>query len=767
MGSMQETLLNCALCNEPSPSPIFFSEKPFCCAGCKAVFCILESKNQLDGFKQNPVYKAALQSGLISNQTLLTESQQAMASKQLCLEIPDMWCPACAEVISLVTKQQPGVLRCVVDYATDLASIEYDPCQISKQQLMTAIASFGYSPAELSEKVGTLPKGLWLRFGVAAFCSMNIMMFSYPLYSGALSGYSANLPQMLTWANFALCIPVVTFSAWPIWKRFWGGIKTGLFGMEVLVVLGASCSLALSLQHMYDGSVHVYFDSLAVIITLVLLGKIIEARAKFSAKETLFGLAKSLPRRGRKKMPDGTLSFVPLKDFAPGDVAVAFSGEKIVLDGLMEKGSAYIDESLLTGESKPLHKTEGDTLLGGSVVLSGDVTYTVTRCGEDSLIQRLIDHISQDIGQKTPYVRAADALVKIFVPGVLSLAAATLIWDGSFETVMAVLLISCPCAIGIAAPLAEAHIINHLAASGVIVRNRGVLRLLGQEDVIAFDKTGTLTKGQFAVLKGLENLSKTELAILKGLTGRSIHPIAKAICASIQEAPAELNVTEISGAGLQSGPYQVGSATFTSQQPATGPHTTVFFTKASELLATIVLGDSLKADSQAVIAALGPQRTLLLSGDSEAVVAHIAAACRIPAYKACMHPLEKREVIDSLCKSGKIVCMVGDGINDAPALTRADIGISVVTASEMSIQVSDILLTHDKLTLLPVLQKAGRLARRIVSQNLFWAFIYNIIGLGLAACGLLTPLFASLAMLLSSLAVVGNSKRLRWLLRKG
>jgi heavy metal translocating P-type ATPase len=759
------------------------AEQVFCCTGCQAVYRILEAKSALDGFADHPIFQQAVKSGLISNPTLLDDLRRQKPEvveeekQKLYLEIGDMWCPSCAQVIQLLLLRSPGILECVVDYASDLCCVEFSPRHISAAEIKSQVRRFGYHVADLEEGMGkAVPPFLFLRFAVAAFCAINIMMFSYPIYASFFHVEQTGLAELLAWTAGGFSLPVLTFSAWPIWRRFATHLRVGFLGMETLVALGVASAFFVSSYALMNGSSHVYFDSMTMIVVFVLLGKIIESKAKFSAKESLFRLTRSLPRRGRTRQSDGSESFVPLKEVQKGDILIAFAGEKIVLDGQIIEGQASIDESVMTGEALPVRKAVGDQVLSGSFVQAGHVAIRVQSTIQESVLQHIIDMVERDLGHKSSYVRAADRIVPLFVPLVIVLALAkvlgSLFWglglDSAVIQAVSVLLISCPCALGIAAPLAESLLMHRLAALGALIRNRAALQVLGRESCFVFDKTGTLTEGRFRVVSGLEDPHP----LLKGLSSRSVHPISVAITAALAEQETlAVQVEELAGLGLSCTrdgvTYLLGSGKLLSQHgiplPPLSEHrgSTVYFAAGKELVHRIHLNDTVRPEVKAVLADLGELECHLLSGDHAHTVSQVAKELGLHSCRGGCSPLGKRQYIQDLREQGHTVAMIGDGINDAPSLTCADVGISVVNASDISIQVSDVLLTSSSLKVLPELRRLGQKGRRIVQQNLFWAFFYNVIGIGLALTGKLSPLFATFAMISSSLIVLANASRLR------
>ncbi|MBA3721395.1 MAG: cation-translocating P-type ATPase [Parachlamydiaceae bacterium] len=797
--NLEDTLQACVLCATPIKRGGYVDgTNAFCCAGCHAVYQILFCQEALVNFKEHPLFQQALKSGLISNPDLIEqiskstlEDYQDEDTKRIYFEVEEMWCPSCAQVIYLILMQQKGIRSCTVDYSTDLASIQFSQRIITKEKIFQLISRLGYTPKDLQDdEKKVVSSSLYLRFIIAAFCSANIMMFAYPIYASYFEAETTGYTQLFTLLSAVGSLPVITYCSWPIWRRFFTGLRVGVWGMETLVLIGMVAAFCLSLYEMLNESSIVYFDSMTVIVVFVLLGKIIESKAKFSAKDSLIRLTRGLPRRGRKLFGNGNEQFVPLKEIAIGDRIIALTGEKIVLDGVVEKGEGACDESLMTGESLPVLKKNGSLVLAGSIVMQGRLVLKVTSLTEETALHRIISMVEQDIGHKSQYVRAVDPIVRWFVPIVFGLALITSLFclmmeiaDPGYTFIqtaiiraISVLLISCPCAIGIAAPLAESHVLNALSKIGAIVRNRGCLAALGKETIYAFDKTGTITEGNFKVLDGLTEIEFISKTYLKALVACSNHPISVAINRALLCYTGQIEKSEeIIGKGLRGmvgdDQYYIGSLRFLKEQNVVIPETcekepsiigtVVYFGKNKEYLAKIVLGDILRKDAKKTIDSLVDAKTLLLSGDANRTVQLVAEQCGFKDWYGECHPLQKRKLIYELRQSGEVVAMLGDGINDAPALTAANIGIAVLTATDASIQVSDILLTTDRLMIIPEMRQIAMKGHRIVKQNLFWAFIYNIIGIGLAMTGFLSPIFAAFAMVASSLIVLFNAQRIR------
>ncbi len=744
----------CTLCSLTCPKdPVVEDEKPFCCVGCLTVFRILGAQKFEGDYRTHPTYKQALQSGVISNPDCFEEAKAVEGEvRSLHLEISEMWCPSCAEAIRMILMRQKGVRRCVVDYATDLALIEFSPLFHSREEIMGLIGKMGYAAKPLLAEERRPAGSLWIRFAVSAFCALNLMMLALPVYTNQLTeGYG----EAASWLSFALALPLITYGAWPIWRRFYVSLRTGLFGMETLVLIASFTAFSYSTAHLFscDPS-HLYFDSMGMLLAFVLLGKNLERRAKFSAKASLFRITRSLPKKGFKRFASGEYASVPIKEIRIGDRILSRMGEKVVLDGIVAEGEGLVDASVMTGEAIPVRVKPGSKIVGGSIVKQGTLHIDVTTDAEHTVLARISEVIERDLGRKRLSVRLVDKMIPFFVPFVLVLAGAAYPFGGIFRS-LSVLLISCPCAIGIAAPLAESRLLFRFAEKGALVRNRAALATLAQNPLFVFDKTGTLTEGKFSILNQPE-LSDLHQAVLKGMTEHTTHPAAAAIGSMLAKSVPLHGVKEHAGRGMEalySGKtYRLGSSAFLRELCIDTPSaetTAVHFTEEKTVLATFLLGDRLRSGIPKVDG-------VILSGDSQALVSQIASQCGFRWGKGGCDPLQKREEIEKLEKP---VVMVGDGVNDAPALSAADVGISVVSATDISIEVSDILLTSASLSALPELVALAKKGQSIIRQNLFWSFLYNGVGLGLAMAGLLTPLYAVAAMLLSSLCVTLNSLR--------
>ncbi len=756
----------CSLCEASLPDhPSYSREGVFCCHGCQTVHAILLARGELKKGKQSSLYQEALRIGAINNpQFTPKEGSLADSAITLSLEIEEMWCPSCATLIEWVFSVKKGVSHCRVDYATDMATLRYDPKQHSQEELIEAISFLGYRPHPFGEENRRRFSRLSLKTVIAVFFTLQVMLVSYPLYwNDAPSLFSLCL-------SFVCSLPVLIVGLLPLLRRFFFSLVSGVFGMETLIVLSTTTGFLVSVYSILQGYSTVYFDSICALLSFLLLGKCFEQQAKFSAKNTLTTLIQSIPKKARRRDQKGKEEFIPLKEVQKGDCLVVLPGEKVVLDGVVVEGEGACDESTMTGEMLPQSKEKGASLLGGSTVIQGKLHFCVMHTWKETAFQEMIDVLQGDLSQGKGRKPMIDNILPFFIPFVLLVALGTLLFSNeeAFLRAFSVLLMACPCAIGLAAPLAEATLLHRLAKKGILVRNRSILSILGRETRFAFDKTGTLTKGECRVASGLEGLTSRERSLLKGLAASSTHPLSQAVCYAIGEEPISLERTqEHMGLGIQ-GEYQgelflFGSERYLtrhgifpekSQQRASS----AFFASTKSVIGEVVFCDTIRTETKEFVKTL-PVPTAVLSGDHPAVVEAVANECGIALHHAHLHPLEKREIILEWQKQGERVAMVGDGINDAAALGVADIGIAVFSATDITQQVADIILTHPDLRVLSFARKQARFTQKIITQNFLWAFGYNSIGMMLAVLGLLTPLFAATGMLLSSAVLLINAWR--------
>ncbi|MDZ7313117.1 MAG: heavy metal translocating P-type ATPase, partial [candidate division KSB1 bacterium] len=562
--------------------------------------------------------------------------------------------------------------------------------------------------------------------------------------------------------------------------------------------LGIFAAFFYSVYAIVRNSDHFYFDTACSLVALVLVGKFIESSARQKASGNIHRLYQMMPNKVRLVAPEGP-RLVAIEKLQAGDHFIVKAGEKIPADGRIVDGRAIVDESLLTGESKPIEKRSGDMITGSTMLLNGFLEAEVLRIGEQTVLASIIKMVETALATKSPLERLVDRLARVFIPLVLVLAAATaaflLVAGASLEEALlrgiTVMVIACPCALGMATPLAIAAGIGYAARRGILIRDGAALQLAGKVSTVVFDKTGTLTEGKFTVLHfNSSGFDEDEaLRFVGSLEQASNHPLAVAIVEACKEKQLELyeakGVQLVEGMGI-SGTVMVaehlkrvvaGNETFVSEQGFMIPRdqrelvereaergrTVVFFgIEGHPGAGYLVLGDSLKPDVPQVVAELHKlgASVRLLSGDAKLTTAAVAQQAGITDYTAQALPQDKILAIRNLQSRDQLVAMVGDGVNDAPALAQADVGIAMGSGTEIAIASGAITMMREDLSLVPEAIQLSRRAVRTIKQNLTWAFFYNSIGIIIAIAGWLNPLMAVSAMLVSSLSVVGNSMRL-------
>lgn len=646
-------------------------------------------------------------------------------------------------------------------------------------------------------------QGLFLRLGLSAFFAMNAMAFSFPAYfpffylsDPRSPGEQGYLLLLRVFALF-LTLPVLGLLGAPILWQALRDMRGGLASVDALIALGSVAAFNLSLWNTATGSAHVYFDTVAMLLVLVALGRYLEARAKLATASHLSTLLAQVPLTAPRLDVSGETE-VPTESLVPGDKIRVIPGQAFPTDGTILTGTVSVDESNLTGESRPVVKTPGEQVAAGTLALDGSVEMRVDRAVRDSTAARIAKLLDAARLQRSPSERLAEQVATLFLPIVLAIAAgALLFWttqDGLEEGILvslAVLVVACPCAFGIATPAATWIALGRAARRGILVRNGAVLERLGAVQRLYLDKTGTLTAGTLRLRRTVLDrecaLPEREvLSRVAALQRHTLHPLATAMREVVQTVP-ELPFTDVRyqpGLGVEgwlngTGPKHLlvaGSKRFVEQvglalhEPlATAVReaeaeggTTVLTGWNGHVQAALIFQESLRPETERALAGLQSLglRPEILTGDTCTPAREFLENVRsIPIHRGLL-PEEKVAVIQAATTTGVGVGMVGDGINDAPALAAAEVGIALGTKTDLTREAADVNVLEPNLDQVVWLVEYARKVRRIVRQNLWWAFGYNGLAVGLAACGRLNPLIAALAMLLSSLFIVGNARRL-------
>jgi Cu+-exporting ATPase len=653
-----------------------------------------------------------------------------------------------------------------------------------------------------------------LRFWVSA-------ALSAPLLLLAMFGESLGLshaPIALHWIEFVLATPVVLWGGWPFFQRFWSSLVNRSPNMFTLIGLGTGAAYLDSVvgtvfRQIFPasfrdvhGAVPVYFEAAAVITTLVLLGQVLELRARQRTSGAIRALLQLAPQQAHRIGPNGAEMDVALADVHPGDCLRVRPGERVPVDGTVREGASAVDESMVTGEPMPVEKSPGDAVIGGTLNTSGSFIQQAERVGSETVLAQIVKLVSEAQRSRAPMQRLADKVAAYFVPAVIATAVAAFLgWFSlgpeprfahALVAAVSVLIIACPCAMGLATPMSVMVAVGRGAHAGVLIRNAEALETLAKVDTLVVDKTGTLTEGRprvagVRVFAGSTFDADSLLSLAASLERASEHPLARAIVSAAEQKKlptvAATDFQAISGSGVQglvSGKrVLVGTEKFLLQQgihaPAGEPAldspqgsggTPVFVAIDGNPAGAILLSDQIKASTPEAIRALRADgmRIVLLTGDRRAVAATVAGELGIEDVEAEIQPQQKAETIKRLRNEGRIVAMAGDGINDAPALAAADVGIAMGTGTDVAIESAGIVLLKGDLRGIVRARRLSRATIQNIRQNLAFAFLYNTLGIPIAAGvlypifgWLLSPMLASAAMSFSSVSVIANALRLR------
>jgi Cu+-exporting ATPase len=711
------------------------------------------------------------------------------------LDIKGMTCASCVGRVEKALKKVPGVAGAEVNLATERATVHAYKGGATVAQLVAAVTKAGYEAAphvEAGATPVTAPPAwhVMLPFIMSAALSLPLVV---PM-AGDLVGAHWMLPA---WLQFVLATPVQFWFGARFYKAGWSALKAGTGNMDLLVALGTSAAYGLSVYLWLgdeSGMPHLYFESAAVVITLVLLGKLLETRAKRATTEAIRALQALKAPTARVRRADGEHE-VALDAVAIGDIVMVRPGERIAVDGEVVEGATHADESMITGESLPAAKNAGDHVTGGTLNAEGLVAVRTTAIGAETALARIIRLVESAQAKKAPIQRIVDRVASVFVPVVLGAAAITLLgwglyngdWTQALLNAVAVLVIACPCALGLATPTAIMAGTGVAARYGVLIKDAEALEVAHEVKVVAFDKTGTLTVGHPSVtaVEGTALTANEVLRLAAGLQAGSEHPLARAVAESAaKEGIAVPPVTQFSalpGRGVsgtvEGRVLKLGAARLMREMGLDAPalaaraaaleaagNTVSWLLTETEVLGLIAFGDTLKPTAAAAIARLKAQgiTTVLLTGDNAGAANAVARQLGIDDVRAEVLPETKAEAVAALKTRGK-VAMVGDGINDAPALAAADVGVAMATGTDAAMQAAGITLMRGDPQLVADAIAISRRTYAKIRQNLFWAFFYNVVGIPLAAFGMLNPMLAGAAMAFSSVSVVTNALLLkRW-----
>jgi Cu2+-exporting ATPase len=773
-------------------------ETIFCCPGCRAIHGLLRSEGltgfyaRRKGWTPGPPETARVPIDAFDG-SVRTSGRQAEAD----LLISGIRCASCVWLIERYLEGRPGVRSVRVNFATGRARVTWTSGVAGIGDVVLAIRALGYSPyphesLAAGDALRRETSDLLLRFGTAAFFSMQVMLFTAGLYAGYFQGIDARYARLFRWLCFLLSTPVVFYSGAPFLRGALRGARHGVFGMDALVFLGAFSAYGYGTASLVLGG-DVYFDTATMIVTLVLLGRYIEAGARARAAEGISRLVRLAPVTARKAIPGGGTIDVPVASLSTGDLVEIVPGERMPVDGNVVEGGSEADEALLSGESAPVPKTAGDPVVAGSLNGTGRLLVRVAGTGADTVLSRIVQAVEEAQARKAPIQRTADRVVRFFVPAILLVAAGTVFFGlhgGSLPHAalmagIAVLVVACPCALGLATPLAVLVGTTSAQARGILVRGGDVLEQAAGVRCVLFDKTGTLTLGRprLTDVQGIGIGREEALRLAASLESSSEHAIGRAIAEAFPAAgrlpvhgflahPGEGIEGEIDGVRYLLGRPELlerfgvavhGEASRAYAALSAARRTAVFLSDGSRLLAILATEDALRPEAAVAVSLLRTSGTAvaMVTGDDPGVAARVAAEAGIDDIRARVTPEGKREEVRRARKRFGPVLVVGDGVNDAPALAEADVGVAMGRGTGLAIHSAGATLMTEDLLRIPAFLALSRATMRVIRQNLFWAFSYNLAAIPLAVAGKLHPIAAAAFMVGSSLLVVGNSLRLR------
>jgi P-type Cu+ transporter len=770
------------------------------CAACAAR--IEKNVAKLPGVKEVHVNLASERARVVlGGETSLSDvvekierSGYRVALRELELDIEGMTCAACAARIEKVLGRISAVKSVHVNLATEKAHIVYIPGAVEEADLIRAIEKAGYGAKPVSyefeedrreRKLAEHKRELWTFFVSVVLTAPLVIQMLYMM----AGGMAYTIPSWVAWL---LATPVQFYVGWRFYKGAYHALQGGGANMDVLVALGTTVAYVYSTVLTILGENTVYFDSSATVITLIYMGKLLEAKAK--AKSS--GAIESLVKMGAKVahvIRDGTEVDVPVDQLKVGDLVRVRPGEKVPSDGVIVEGETMMDESFMTGESMPVHKRVGDFVVGASVNQTSAFVMEITKTGRDTALAQIVRLVEQAQGSKAPVQRLADKLAGIFVPVVLVTALVTFVawgiaghWSQGLISAVAVLVIACPCSLGLATPTAVMVGTGLGAQAGVLIKGGEHLEKAHHVNTVIFDKTGTITWGKPEVTGLWTTPGVTEeqlLSIAAALEAQSEHPLGKAITRYAREKQYEwmdaTNVRAVVGQGIEGNieghGARVGKWAFVQNNEIDtvalevlnrfehAAQTVVAVSLEGRLLGLIAVSDAIKPDARRTVEQLKHIgiEVWMMTGDNERTARAVAERVGIENVLSDVTPSEKADKVARLKSRGRVVAMVGDGINDAPALAAADIGIAMGTGSDAAIETAGIALMHSNVYGVLDAIRLSKATMRKIRQNLFWALIYNVVGIPLAAIGIFSPIIAGAAMALSSVSVVSNSLLLR------
>lgn len=699
----------------------------------------------------------------------IDHAPQEVMPQETVLAVPAMHCAGCMSKIERGLANIDGISTARVNLSSRLVRVTHSDV-IDERSLVLAMADIGFEAQARSAAIAkpvSAVKPLLAPLAVAGFAAMNVMLLSVSVWSGA----DGSTRGMFHWLSALIAIPAIAYAGQPFFRSAWAVLRKGRTNMDVPISIGVVVASGLSLYETVVGGQHAWFDGALMLLTFLLSGRVLDAMMRDRARSGVDALLSQAASGALVVGGDATLQWVKAADIQAGMVMRVASGERLAADGEIVIGNSRFDRSLLTGETTPVAASIGDAVLAGTLNLGDPVDIRVTQVGHDTTLAEIARLMEVSTQNKSKYVRIADRAARLYAPAVHTLSALTVIgWLIAGATVydalvigVAVLIITCPCALGLAVPVAQVVASGALMRAGVMVKDGSAIERLAVVDRALLDKTGTLTLGRpVPDPAAIASLSADDAAIILALASNSRHPLSRALAGALIQrgvAAAVLDdVSEVAGQGVFG---TIAGRSVALRRPEVAEGMTVFFAQDGAPDRLIGFADRLRPDAEQALAMLAKLNVepSILSGDNPASVAAVARQTGLTG-QASASPAQKQSTIQSLHKGGRTVLMVGDGLNDGPALAAADASMAPGSASDVGLHAADFVFMQDSLLAIPRSIKASRQTMRVVKQNFALAIGYNVLAVPLAIAGVVTPLIAAVAMSASSLIVVANSLRL-------
>ena len=795
----------CTHCNLEFDKSVMIIEKDredeeifFCCKGCQGVYHLLQSEG-LDSF-YDKLGDTTLQPAVDYHDDLHKFDLEGFYNKyvkttkdgfcEINLIIEGIHCSACVWLNEKVLHKTDGIVEASINYSNNKAKVVWDNDVITLSKIIETIRSIGYNayPYDASlqeERANKTKKDYYSRILMGVFGTMNIMWIAIAQYAGYFTGMERRFKDILNVAEFLLATPVLFYSGWIFFRGAYYGFKNRVINMDTLVSAGALSAYIYSIYAMITQTGEVYFDSVVMIITFVLVGKYLEVLSKKHAVDTLDSIMGSMPTEVTI-ITENEKSLVSIENVQVGDIIELKAGEKVVIDGVVTSGDGSFDESSLSGESIPIYKQEDDEIRSGSICLDAVIRYRATHDANNSLLSSIVSLLEDAITKKPSIEKLADKVSGYFSFVIFSLAILTFIgwylYSGEFEhsliVAISVIVIACPCALGLATPMATLVGISISAKRGLLFKEASFLETMAKSNLLALDKTGTITEGKPSVINASIK-DGFEPSLLLSLVETSNHPVSKGVAKYIKESytdtqkvPLEdMKTIEAKGieASYKSRKLLGGNVDlmrkYDIEIDISTQYTIFIFAIDNQVVATFELKDTLREDIKESISLIKDMgiEVVMLTGDHQKSADSVADEVGIDKVYAKLLPDEKAKLIEDFQKDGKITVMVGDGINDAIALAKSNIAIAMGNGADVAIDISDVVLLNEKPMSIYEAYKISRRTFRAVKENLGLSLLYNSVAIPLAISGFVNPLVAALSMSLSSLVVVGNSMRIKLL----